>query len=286
MNFFLSYIIVAEIFVIMALSTNFLVGVIGIFSVSQAALMGVGAYAFAVSVKMGMPFAAALVLAIVLCGALNLITSLPSLRLEGDYFVVTSFGIQLVATAVFINWTAVTGGASGISGIPAPTIFGYSAEEPQVLVFLTTLAMLIAGIGYWLLMRSSYGRILHAIRLNELAVIASGRDVLGCKLGISAISGGYAGAAGALYAVFLSFIDPTSFDIHVSVLILTMLVVGGARTLVGSILGPFLLLAIPQLLALVSIPPTLVGPARALVYGMLLVAFMMWRPQGLAGRTL
>jgi branched-chain amino acid transport system permease protein len=71
MNFFLSYIIVAEIFVIMALSTNFLVGVIGIFSVSQAALMGVGAYAFAVSVKMGMPFAAALVLAIVLCGALN-----------------------------------------------------------------------------------------------------------------------------------------------------------------------------------------------------------------------
>jgi branched-chain amino acid transport system permease protein len=283
MNFFLSYIIVAEIFVIMALSTNFLVGVIGIFSVSQAALMGVGAYAFAVSVKMGMPFAAALVLAIVLCGALNLITSL---RLEGDYFVVTSFGIQLVATAVFINWTAVTGGASGISGIPAPTIFGYSAEEPQVLVFLTTLAMLIAGIGYWLLMRSSYGRILHAIRLNELAVIASGRDVLGCKLGISAISGGYAGAAGALYAVFLSFIDPTSFDIHVSVLILTMLVVGGARTLVGSILGPFLLLAIPQLLALVSIPPTLVGPARALVYGMLLVAFMMWRPQGLAGRTL
>lgn len=286
MNFFLSYIILAEIFVIMAMSTNFLVGVIGIFSVSQAALMGVGAYAFAISVKMGAPFAVGLVLAIVLCGVLNLITSLPSLRLEGDYFVVTSFGIQLVATAVFINWVGMTGGASGISGIPAPSVFGYSAEEPQVLVFLTTIAMCVAGLGYWLLMRSSYGRILHAIRLNELAVVAAGRNVLGCKLGISAISGAYAGAAGSFYAIFLSFIDPTSFEIHVSVLILTMLVVGGARTLVGSILGPFLLLAIPQILALVAIPPTLVGPARALVYGMILVAFMMWRPQGIAGRKL
>lgn len=286
MNFFLSYIILAQIFAIIALSTNFLVGVIGIFSVSQAALMGVGAYAYAVAAMAGVPFPVALLLAIVLCAILNVLTSLPSLRLAGDYFVVTSFGIQLVATAVFINWSAVTGGVSGIAGVPAPSFFGISTEEPGNFIVVTTLALIAAAIGYALLMRSSYGRVLNAIRLDELAVVAAGRNVLQLKLGISAVSGAYAGLGGALYAIFLSFIDPSSFEIHVSVLILTMLVVGGARTLAGSIIGPFILLSIPQLMALISLPPTMVGPARSLAYGVLLVAFMLLRPQGIAGRRL
>jgi branched-chain amino acid transport system permease protein len=98
------------------------------------------------------------------------------------------------------------------------------------------------------------------------------------------MSGVFAGAAGGLYATYLSFIDPTSFDIGVSITILTMLVVGGARTLAGSVVGPFLLLALPQVLALVDLPPTIVGPMRQLVYGALLVAFMMFRPQGIAGQ--
>lgn len=286
MNFFLSYIILAQIFAIMALSTNFLVGIIGIFSVSQAAMMGVGAYAFAVAAMAGLPFPLALLCALGLCAVLNVATSLPSLRLEGDYFVVTSFGIQLVATAVFINWTAVTGGVTGIFGIPAPTFFGIELIDPPAFLVLSTVALTAAAVGYLLLMRSSYGRVLHAIRLDELAVVAAGRNVLKLKLGISAVSGIYAGLGGALYAAFISYIDPSSFDIHVSVLILTMLVVGGARTLRGSIIGPFLLLAIPQIIALVSIPPTLVGPARAFAYGALLVAFMLLRPQGIAGRKL
>ncbi len=286
MSFFISYVILAEIFVIAALSTNFLVGVIGIFSVSQAALLGVGAYTFALAALGGASFLPAILAAIIVCGVLNVVTSLPSLRLEGDYFVVTSFGIQLVATAVFLNWSQVTGGASGIAGIPVPTFFGIAVEEPQRFIVVCTLAVALTALGYWLVMRSSYGRLLHAIRLDEVAAIAAGRDVLRAKLGISALSGAYAGAAGALFAGFMSFIDPSSFDIHVSVLILTMLVVGRARTLRGSIIGPFLLLAIPQVLALVSIPPTILGPARSLTYGALLIAFMLLRPQGIAGRRL
>lgn len=287
MNFFVSYVVLAEIFVIMAISTNLLVGVVGIFSVSQAALMGVGAYAFAVTVLAGAPFLLAFAFALLICAVLNVLTSLPSLRLAGDYFVVTSFGIQIVAMAVFVNWSSMTGGVGGIAGIPAPTIFGFDLDEPQRFIFVSTLCAALGSLGYQLLMRSSYGRVLHAVRLNELAVIAAGRDVLRLKLGVSAVSGAFAGAGGALYSVFISFIDPSSFDIQVSVLILTMLVVGGARTLIGSIIGPFLLLAIPQLLALiVAIPPTIIGPARALAYGVLLVVFMLLRPQGIAGRKI
>ena len=127
---------------------------------------------------------------------------------------------------------------------------------------------------------------LHAIRQDEIAAVAAGRRVLRAKVGVAAVSGAYAGIAGGLYATYISFIDPTSFDIHVSVLVVTMLVVGGARTLSGSIIGPFLLIAVPQLLAMIDLPSTLLGPMRQLVYGLILIAFMVWRPQGIAGRRL
>ena len=92
--------------------------------------------------------------------------------------------------------------------------------------------------------------------------------------------------AGGLYACFLSFIDPSSFDLDSSILLLTMVVVGGARTLAGSIIGPFLLLALPQILTLIDIPTTIAAAMRQLLYGVLLIVFMMFRPQGLAGEKL
>lgn len=286
MNFFLSFVILAEIFSIAALSTNLLMGIIGIFSVAQAAIMGIGAYTVALLMMSGVPFFVALLAAIVLCAAVNVISSLPSLRLAGDYFIITSFGTQLVATAVFINWQGLTGGASGLFDIPLATIGGWTFATARQFVLLSTLCLGAVAGSFWLLMRSPYGRLLHAIRQDEIAAVAAGRRVLRAKVGVAAVSGAYAGIAGALYATYISFIDPTSFDIHVSVLVVTMLVVGGARTLAGSIIGPFLLIAVPQLLAMIDLPSTLLGPMRQLVYGLILIAFMLWRPQGIAGRRL
>jgi len=286
MNFFLSFVILAEIFSIAALSTNLLMGIIGIFSVAQAAIMGIGAYTVALLMMSGVPFFVALLAAIVLCAAVNVISSLPSLRLAGDYFIITSFGTQLVATAVFINWQGLTGGASGLFDIPLATIGGWTFATARQFVLLSTLCLGAVAGSFWLLMRSSYGRLLHAIRQDEIAAVAAGRRVLRAKVGVAAVSGAYAGIAGGLYATYISFIDPTSFDIHVSVLVVTPLVVGGARTLAGSIIGPFLLIAVPQLLAMIDLPSTLLGPMRQLVYGLILIAFMLWRPQGIAGRRL
>jgi branched-chain amino acid transport system permease protein len=135
-------------------------------------------------------------------------------------------------------------------------------------------------------MRAPFGRLLKAIREDELAVAAAGKNVLRAKVSAAALAGAFAGAAGALYATFLSFIDPSSFDLDASILLLTMVVVGGARTLAGSILGPFLLLALPQFLTLVDIPTTIAAAMRQLIYGLLLIAFMLFRPQGLAGERL
>jgi branched-chain amino acid transport system permease protein len=287
MDFLLSYVALAEIYVLLGLSTNLLVGIAGIFSVSQAAVFGVGAYVVAQSLMAGaMGFVPAMAVAAALCVALNILTTLPSLRVSGDYFVVTSFGIQLLATAVFINWTAGTGGANGLPGIPPPDLFGLALESNEAILGVVTA---VAGLGclvFHLAMRAPFGRLLRAIREDELAVAAAGKSVLRAKVSAAALAGGFAGCAGGLYATFLSFVDPVSFDLDASILLLTMVVVGGARTLRGSILGPFLLLALPLALSYVDIPTTIAASARQFIYGVLLIAFMLFRPQGLAGEKL
>jgi branched-chain amino acid transport system permease protein len=287
MDFWLSYITLAAIYVLLGLSTNLLVGIAGIFSVSQAAVFGVGAYIVAyLLMNEIMSFVPAMLVASGFCVLLNVLVTLPALRVSGDYFVVTSFGIQLLATAVFTNWTAGTGGANGLPGIPPADLFGRTLDDSSQLVTLCVAAMVLGCIAFWLIMRAPFGRLLRAIREDELAVAAAGKNVLRAKVSAAAMAGAFAGSAGGLYATFLSFIDPSSFDLDASILLLTMVVVGGARTLAGSVVGPFLLLALPQVLSLIDIPTTIAAAARQLIYGVLLIAFMLFRPQGLAGEKL
>jgi branched-chain amino acid transport system permease protein len=288
MDFLYSYIVFAEIYVLLGLSTNLLVGIVGIFSVSQAAVFGVGAYVVAHFLMASTPlsFIPSLAIAAACCIALNILVTLPSLRVSGDYFVVTSFGIQLLATAVFTNWATGTGGANGLPGIPPPDVFGIPIETTQQYMLLCTVGSGLGCLCFYLIMRAPFGRLLRAIREDETAVAASGKNVLRAKVSAAALAGAFAGTAGGFYATCLSFIDPSSFDLDASILLLTMVVVGGARTLAGSIVGPFLLLALPQLLTLVDIPTTIAAAARQLIYGVLLILFMLFRPQGLAGEKL
>jgi branched-chain amino acid transport system permease protein len=288
MDFWLSYVTLAAIYVLLGLSTNLLVGIVGIFSVSQAAIFGVGAYIVAHFLMAADPisFLPTLAIAAACCIALNVLVTLPSLRVSGDYFVVTSFGIQLLATAVFTNWTDGTGGANGLPGIPPPDLWHRPLEEAWQVTALCLAACALGCLCFFLVMRAPYGRLLRAIREDELAIAAAGKNVLRAKVSAAALAGAFAGVAGGLYATFLSFIDPSSFDLDSSILLLTMVVVGGARTLVGSILGPFLLLALPQVLTMIDIPTTFAAAMRQLIYGVLLILFMLFRPQGLAGERL
>src|ERR1700760_672084 len=144
MDFWFSYVALASIYVLLGLSTNLLVGIAGIFSVSQAAVFGVGAYIVAHFMMAADPlsFIPSLAIAAACCIALNILVTLPSLRVSGDYFVVKSFGIQLLATAVFTNWTDGTGGANGLPGIPPPDLAGKALESSGEVV-----ALCLAGMG-------------------------------------------------------------------------------------------------------------------------------------------
>src|ERR1700719_4092215 len=161
MDFLYSYIVLAEIYVLLGLSTNLLVGIAGIFSVSQAAVFGVGAYIVAYFLMNDvLSFLPAMAIAAVCCVALNILVTLPALRVSGDYFVVTSFGIQLLATAIFTNWTAGTGGANGLPGIPPADLFGKTLDDNTQLAALCLGAMVLGCIAFQLIMRAPFGRLL------------------------------------------------------------------------------------------------------------------------------
>src|SRR3954468_18607416 len=204
MDFWFSYITLASIYVLLGLSTSLLVGIAGIFSVSQAAVFGVGAYIMAYCLMNDvMSFLPALAVAALCCIALNILVTLPALRVSGDYFLVTSFGIQLLATAGFTNWTDGTGGANGLPGIPPPDLFGKALETSGAVVGLCLAAMGLGCLVFWLVMRAPFGRLLRAIREDELAVAAAGKSVLRAKVSAAALAGAFAGSAGGLYATFL-----------------------------------------------------------------------------------
>jgi len=141
-------------------------------------------------------------------------------------------------------------------------------------------------VGLWIVRRmgsSSYGRVLRAIRDSESLALCAGKNTARAKVTIFIISAGIAGGAGALYASYVTFIDPSSFGIMESVLILTMVIIGGADSFYGPIVGAVVLVALPEILRFIGIPTSSAAHVKQMLYGSILIAAMLWRPQGLMG---
>lgn len=275
------------IFAILSVSLSLLIGHLGIFSMAHAALFGVGAFAYAfLSVDQGWsswPAAAAAVVITALAGA---VMAVPSLRVSGDYFIVASFALQVVASSIFGNWTAVTGGTSGIPGIMRPSIgslnlFGNGAFFGYALIA----ALVVTGLAFWLV-RSPYGRMLHVIRDDEVVAATMGKPVGRTKALVTVLAAAFAGLGGVIYGQYMMYVSPDSFDVSTSVSIITMVVVGGMTSVWGSVLGAGIIVAIPQLLQQVNLSDSVAGPVEQMLFGAVLVVIMFTRPQGLlADRT-
>lgn len=284
MDFWIHVANFAAIYVILALSLNLLVGYTGLFSVTQGALYGIGAYAFALaSLKLGMPFPVTLLAAIAAPAVVGLVVALPSLRLSGDYLVIASLGLQTVIVALLDNLGSFTGGAGGLWGIPAPQLGPWAGTDPASYL---PLSLLLAGLSTGamvLLAHGPYGRALKMVRDDELAASAAGKAVVRLKVTAFVIGSAMAGIAGALYAGYVTFIDPSSFTVTESIYILTLVIIGGAGTVLGSLAGAVAVVVLGEALRFLPLPGAVVGEARQALYGLLLIAFVIWRPQGMLG---
>jgi branched-chain amino acid transport system permease protein len=277
------------IYSIVGLGLMLLAGFTGLFSIGHAAFLGVGAYAQAVFVNMGVPFPIALALAGALSAAVGVVVGLPALRVKGIYLGIATLAFGFIVEEVLVRWESVTGGNSGIH-LKHPDVFGLKVDSATGFYFLCLLVTVGATLCILNLLRSPTGRAFVAIRDSEISAQSMGIHLARYKTLSFALSAALAGIGGALYAHKLSFISADQFNIIQSVDLLLMVVIGGLGSVHGAFLGAIFLITMPQVISLgKDWLPAAVGQAPGLqgvVYGAVLIAFVMFEPMGIYGRWL
>ena len=284
MEYLLHILILIGIYIILSLSLNLISGYTGLLSIAHAAFYGIGAYVVALlALQFKTHFLVNLLCGALLAGLFGIIVALPSLRIHDDYFVIATFAFQVLTFSVLNNWVALTGGPLGISGIPQPVLLGISISSHfQFLLLVSCFAALTFLIARRLV-RSPYGRVLKAIREDEVFAASLGKDVTRYKIQIFIVGASLAAVAGGLYAYYITFIDPTSFTIVESIFVISIVIIGGTGSLWGSVVGAAMLVVIPEMLRFLGMPSAIAANVRQILYGALLVLFMLLRPQGILG---
>ena len=284
MSYLLHIAVMINIYVILSLSLNLVVGMGGMMSLCHAAFYGIGAYIGTLAmVNWGWSFFPAMILAVSGTALLSLVISIPSLRLKGDYFVLGSLGFQSIVFVILYNWIDLTRGPYGISGIPSPGIFGFEIRGLPIWFAFSTVIMLVCTVLIAVIMASPFGRTLKAIRDDEIAAGSLGKNVPWFKIRTFVLAAGFAAVAGMLFSGYMRYIDPTSFTIMESVFILSIIIIGGAGNLQGPIIGAVVLVVLPELLRFLGMPDAIAANMRQVIYGLAIILLIRWRPQGLLG---
>jgi branched-chain amino acid transport system permease protein len=282
-----------EIYAILAISLNLVVGYAGLLTLAHAAYFAIGGYTYALLTMLfrcDFPLAAAS--AAGLSAFLSLAISLPSWRFRGDLFTLLSLAVQTAVFSLMHNWTSaeppgtwtnLTNGPFGLTSIASPQFWFWEASGPGGHALIG--AILLGGtlVMVRALTTAPWGRLLKCQRDDELAARSLGKNTRLAKMQVMAFSCGLAGLAGSLYASYVGYLDPSSAGLDESILMLCMVIVGGSGNLKGPLVGAGVLLLIPELLRLADLPDAVAANLRLLGYGALLVLLTHWRPQGLAG---
>jgi len=285
--FVLLLVIYIGIFAILSLSLNIVTGYTGLLSLCQAAFYGIGAYTSAILLtRTHVNFWWILLLSGLVAALAGILIGLPTLRLKGDYLAIATLGFGEITRNVLLNWDSLTRGPLGISGIPAVKIFGFTLDPLQKVHYVIFVWAFVL-ITYFVLrriMRSRVGRALEAIREDEVAAYAMGINITKYKVFAFGLSAFFGGIAGTLWAVYNQSVNPSTFDFLLSVMLLCMVVLGGMGNHLAVILGAVLIEVageLPRLLGFSSLVPP---QFKQILFGLILVVMMIYRPQGLIGR--
>ncbi|QHE84438.1 branched-chain amino acid ABC transporter permease [Hydrogenophaga sp. BPS33] len=277
------------IYAVVGLGLMLLAGFTGLFSLGHAAFLGVGAYTQAIMVNAGVPFPLALLCAGLLSAAVGMVVGLPALRVKGIYLGMATLAFGFIVEEVIARWESMTGGNKGLM-VNAPKLLGWELISTEHFYLLCLVITVLATLGVVNLMRSFTGRAFVAIRDSEISAQSMGIHLARYKTLSFALSAALAGIGGALYAHKIQFLSPEQFGILQSIDLLLMVVIGGLGSIHGAFLGAIFLIVMPQLIALgKDYLPDAIGQATGLqgtVYGIVLIAFVLFEPMGLYGRWL
>ena len=287
MSFFQIILIYTCIYALMAIGQNLITGYGGMLSLCQAGFFAIGSYTTAIlTTTYGWNFWMTLPVAVLISAFCGFMIGMPTLRLKGDYLAIATLGFGEIVRNVINNWDSLTNGPMGIQKIPQAAIFGFRFNPYKKTAFLILLIVIIA-ITYFLfrrLARSRMGRALAAVREDEIAAASMGINTTKYKVAAFILGGSVAGIAGSFQAVYILSVTPGTYTFMVSIMVLCMVVLGGMGNFLARILGAFIIQFIsyfPQLTGLTNIIP---AQAKQIIFGLILVVMMIWRPQGIVGR--
>ena len=258
---------------LVAIGLCILMGYAGQVSLGQAGFYGVGAYVSSMlSLHGGFPVVISVILAMIAAGIAAVLLAVPALRLKGHYLAVATLGFGEIIYVILNEWGP--GGPSGFGDIPHFSFLGYTVDSTTGYFYL--IWSLVAAVMFFSinLIRSRTGRALRAIHDSELACNAMGLNVVALKIKVFILSAVYASLAGSLYAHYVTFISPSSFSLFYSILVLTMVIVGGITNLWGAIIGAVVITVLPELLRRFE-------ELDVLVYGLILTLSLMFFRKGL-----
>lgn len=278
-DYYLTVLIVAGFHTIVTMGLNLLMGYAGQVSLGHAAFYGIAAYTTGIlTAKFHWPVVAGIAAGIVLVLVVAAGIAVPTLRLRGHYLAMGTLGFGVIVYIVLNEATGLTGGPSGLTGIPKLTIAGFPVATDLGFYYVVWGAALLLFLLAQNLVRSRLGRALRAIHTSETAAAVLGVDTERYKIGVFILSALYAAVAGALYAHYVSFVSPGSFGFHASIQFVTMVVLGGMGSLWGAVAGAVFLTALPEVLRAIE-------DYDILLYGGLLILCMIFLPGGLAEGT-
>ncbi len=275
--FVVTLLVFVGIYIIVCTGLSLIFGYAGQLSLTQAAFYGIGAYASAIlTTRYGLSFWFGLAAAAALPGVIAFVLGAPILRLRHYYLAMATLAFSEIMAVFFIQEVDITGGPTGITHIPVPSVFGFSLNTSERYYYLVwVLCVLVVAFSHNLI-HSKYGRALRAISENEIAAGAMGINVPAMKSLMFILSAIFAGIGGALYAHYVSFVSPDTFSVSLSILLVIMVAIGGVNSLWGAVLGA----------VFITVLPSLLGAYRQyamLVYGVILVLALMFMPNGIAG---
>ncbi len=277
------------IYSVVGLGLMLLAGFTGLFSIGHAAFLGVGAYTEAVLAAQGWPFPLSLAMAAGLSAAVGAVVGLPALRVKGIYLGIATLAFGFIVEEGLARWESVTGGNAG-KHVEAVNLFGWKADTEASFYAVCLVVTVVATLAVINLLRAPTGRAFVAIRDSEISAQSMGIHLARYKTLSFMISAALAGMGGALYAHKLQFISPDQFNILQSIDLLLMVVIGGLGSIHGAFLGAIFLITMPQLIALgKDYLPDAIAQApglQAVVYGVVLIGFVLFEPMGLYGRWL
>jgi branched-chain amino acid transport system permease protein len=276
------------IYAIVGFGLMMLVGFTGQISLGHAAFLAVGAYTEALMQAAGIPFVISISCAALFAGAAGIIVGLPALRLKGIYLAIATLAFNVIVEEIITRWESLTGGNSGKHLKPVE-LFGIKLDTDASFYYLCLALTVLCGLACINLLRSPTGRAFVAIRDSEISASCLGVNLARYKTMSFAFSAALTGVGGALYAHKLAFISPEQFTLFVSIELVTIVILGGIGFLHGAVLGSAFVIVLPQLISIAKdwLPGGVVPTGlQAVVFGVILILFIIFEPLGLYGRWL